>query len=123
MTEEKRPDETVTPAETESPVSESVTVAPTPEVAETTTETHTMAEIDEENLQEPDRVQPMESVPPLDQKSDVPAEVEELREASKRSRPPVVDNEKRYGPLSGSMWFLALSVVTFILSLIFAIVA
>jgi hypothetical protein len=127
MAEDRRHDAEEAPAEAatapaESPApSPSVAVAQVPETsAETPVETHTQAQIDLDNLRERDEVLPMESVPPADQQSDMPADLQELRQATSRpQRPPVVDNERRYGPLSGSMWFLVIAIFAFVLTLIF----
>ncbi|MBX2997273.1 MAG: hypothetical protein KF893_02090 [Caldilineaceae bacterium] len=131
MAEDRRHDAEETPAEAataapaESPApSSSIAVAPLPESpvqtpAETPVETQTQAEIDLDNLRERDDVLPMESVPPADQQSDMPADLEELRQASSTPRPRIVDNERRYGPLSGSMWFLVIAIFAFVLTLIF----
>lgn len=85
---------------------------------DTPVETHTQAQIDLDNLREREVVLPMDSVPPADQQSDMPADLEELRQTPSTTRPPVVDNERRYGPLSGSMWFLVVAVVAFVLTLL-----
>jgi hypothetical protein len=127
MAEERRHDAegtpvTVTPtedapAESTAP-SQSVAIAQTPE---SSVETHTQAEIDLDNLRERNDVLPMDSAPPADQQADVPADLEELRQTpatARPARPPVVDNERRYGPLSGSMWFLVVAIVAFVLTLI-----
>lgn len=81
-------------------------------------ETHTMAEIEAENLHEPDEVQEMESVPPYEERSDVPAEMEEVREVAPATPQADIQPEKQLGPLTGSGWFMALSVVAFILAII-----
>jgi hypothetical protein len=109
----------VAPAEaapTESPApSQSVAVA---QVSDTPTQTHTQAQIDLDNLREREAVLPMDSVPPADQQSDMPADLQELRQAPSTPRSPVVDNERRYGPLSGSMWFLIVAITAFVLTLL-----
>lgn len=124
MAEDRRPDAEATPAEAAPAQStESTSPVAMAQTPEDSGQTHTQAEIDADNLRERDHVLPMESVPPADQQSDVPAEVEELRQAAAPSRPPVVDNERRYGPLSGSMWFLALASFAFVLVLLMALLS
>jgi hypothetical protein len=113
MAEDKRHDAEATPTAPSS----SVVVVQTPE---NTAQTHSQAEIDADNLREREHVLPMESVPPADQKSDMPADFKEIRKAA---RPPVVDNERRYGPLSGSMWFLAVAVTAFVLVLLITLLS
>jgi hypothetical protein len=104
----------VAPAESPAP-SQSVAVS---QVSDTPAETHTQAQIDLDNLREREAVLPMDSVPPADQQSDMPADLQELRETASAPRPPIVDNERRYGPFSGSMWFLIVAVVAFVLTLL-----
>ena len=102
-------------AATESAEESTVTVAKIPEAAEP----HTMAEIDEENLHSPDEVVQLDQVPPPDQADDMPADLDELREAAPTHQEAAeIREEKKLGPLTGSMWFLAISVAAFILSIL-----
>ncbi len=105
----------------ETPVTETPAESEYTSVANAVAASHTEDEIAEETLYEPDHVEAMESVPPIEYAADLPIEVPDMHErvavapvAPKAEAKP----EKQLGPLTGSGWMLAISIVAFILAII-----
>lgn len=74
--------------------------------------------IDEENLKERHEVQAVEAVPEREPQPHMPAKFEEVRASSVDKATADIRPEKKLGPLSGSEWFMALSVVALVLAII-----
>jgi cobalamin biosynthesis Mg chelatase CobN len=81
-------------------------------------QTRTMAQIEPEHLHSPDHVVQLDSVPPIDEADEPPFAMQEMREAAGSSKATAeIREERKLGPFTASMWFLVLSIITFVVAL------
>lgn len=106
----------------ETPVTEATAPSEQTSVAAAVAARHPEDEIADENIyEEPEEVEAMESAPPPSNAAETPIEATEVRESiavAPAAPKAEAEPEKQLGPLTGSGWMLAISIVTFILAII-----